>query len=60
MMIDQSLKFESKAINNQNEYEAIIAIMVLTLDIRASNLKNKSDSQLMENQFVKDFYMKEP
>lgn len=60
MLIDQSLKFESKAINNQNEYEAIIAIMVLTLDIRASNLKNKSDSQLMENQFVKEFYMKEP
>lgn len=48
--IDQALKFEFTTINNQEEYEALIASMALALKMGASRLKSKSGSQLVANQ----------
>lgn len=47
LLIEQSLRFEFKASNNQVEYEALIAGMVLAQEMGAENLRAKSDSQLV-------------
>lgn len=47
LLIEQSLKFEFKASNNQAEYEAHIVGMTLILEVGASTLKAKSESQLV-------------
>jgi hypothetical protein len=44
IIIEQSLRFEFKASNNQAEYEALIAGMTLTQEMGAENLRAKSDS----------------
>lgn len=41
-LIEQSLRFEFKASNNQAEYEALIARMVLAKEMGAENLRAKS------------------
>jgi len=44
LLIEQSLKFAFKASNNQVEYEALIAGMLLSQELGAQNLLVKSDS----------------
>ncbi len=44
VLIEQSLRFEFKASNNQAEYEALIAGMNLAAEMGAENLRAKSDS----------------
>jgi len=44
ILIEQSLRFEFKASNNQAEYEALIAGMNLAAKMGAENLRAKSDS----------------
>lgn len=44
ILIEQVMKFDFKASNNQAQYEALIVDMVLALEMRASPLKFKSDS----------------
>lgn len=47
LLIEQSMKFNFKDSNNQAKYEALIADMALALEVGTSNLKFKSDSQLV-------------
>lgn len=47
VLLEQSLHFGFKASNNQTEYEALIAGMNLAREMGASELKVKSDSQLV-------------
>lgn len=48
-LIEQTLKLEFNANNNQAEYEALIAKMILALEIVGFRLKAKVDSQLVSN-----------
>lgn len=50
IIIDQVLKFEFTASNNQDEYDTLIAGMILALEMGATRLKAKNDSQLVANQ----------
>lgn len=43
ILIEQAFNFEFTANNNQAEYEAFIACMVLALEMGAFTLKTKSD-----------------
>lgn len=50
IIIEQTFKFEFTTNNNQVEYEALIADMILALEIEATRLKVKSYNQLVANQ----------
>src|ERR1044072_3825910 len=53
--IEQCLKFEFKASNNQAEYEAMIAGLTMALDLGVTNLTVNSDSQLVVSQISGDY-----
>ena len=55
MLIEQALRFAFKASNNQAEYEALIAGMLLAKEMGAQNLLVKSDSQLITGQVSADY-----
>ncbi|XP_039687900.1 uncharacterized protein [Medicago truncatula] len=59
LLIEQSLKFEFKASNNQAEYEALIAGMILAREMGVENLRARSDSQLMTNQISGEYQTKD-
>ena len=59
-MIKHSLMFEFKANNIQAEYEAIIVSMVIALETGTSSMKSESNSQLVENQVVREYQIKDP
>lgn len=44
ILIEQALKFEFSASNNQSKYESLIVGMVFALEMKASRMKAKSDS----------------
>src|ERR1044072_9315750 len=50
ILIEQSLKFEFLASNNQAEYEALIAGLNLGRDIKVESLQIRTDSLLVANQ----------
>ena len=50
MLIEQSLRFAIKASNNQAEYEAFIAGMLLAREMGARSLMAKSNSLLVTGQ----------
>jgi len=50
VLIEQALRFSFKASNNQAEYEALIAGMLLAKEMGAQSLLAKSDSQLVTGQ----------
>ena len=50
LLIEQSLRFNFTAINNQVEYEALITELGLAKEVGASKLIAMSDSQLLANQ----------
>jgi ribonuclease HI len=60
VMIEQSLRFTFKASNNQAEYEALIAGMELAREIEVTDLRAKSDSQLVTNQVSGEYQTKDP
>ncbi|WJX58397.1 hypothetical protein P8452_43858 [Trifolium repens] len=60
VLIEQSLRFAFKASNNQAEYEALIAGMKLAKEMDITDLKAKSDSQLVRNQVSGEFQAKDP
>lgn len=60
VLIEQSLRFEFKASNNQAEYEAHIAGMRLAKEMGATNLEARSDSQLLTGQVSVEFQAKDP
>jgi len=59
LFIEQSLKFEFKASNNQDEYEALIAGMYLAHEMGAENLRARSDSPLMTCQITGEYHTKD-
>jgi ribonuclease HI len=59
ILIEQSLRFEFKASNNQAEYEALIAGMTLAKEMGAENLRAKSDSQLITSQITAEYQTKD-
>ena len=56
----QSLRFAFKASNNQAEYEALIAGMLLAREMGARSLVAKSDSLLVTEQVTGEFQAKDP
>jgi len=60
ILIEQSLKFSFKASNNQAEYEALIASMLLAKEIGATRLAARSDSLLVTGQVNGEFTAKDP
>jgi len=60
MLIEQSLRFAFKASNNQAEYEALIAGMLLEREMGARRLMAKTDSLLVTGQVTGEFQAKDP
>ena len=60
VLIEQALCFAFKASNNQAEYEALIARMLLAKEMGAQSLLAKSDSQLVTGQVTGEYQAKDP
>jgi len=60
VLIEQSLRFAFKASNNQAEYEALIAGILLAKEMGAKVLMAKSDSLLITGQVTGEFQAKDP
>ena len=60
MLIEQVLRFAFKASNNQVEYEALIAGMLLAKEMGAKGLIAKSDSLLVTGQVTGEYQVKDP
>jgi len=60
VLIEQSLRFSFKASNNQAEYEALIAGMLLAREIRVKRLSARSDSLLVTGQYSGEFSANDP
>ncbi|XP_068503883.1 uncharacterized protein [Phaseolus vulgaris] len=60
VLIEQALRFAFKASNNQAEYEALIARMLLAKEMGAQSLLAKSDSQLVTGQVTGEYQAKDP
>ena len=60
ILIEQALNFKFTVSNNQTEYEDLIARMILALEIGASKLKAKIDSQLISNQVFGKYQANDP
>ncbi|XP_068499851.1 uncharacterized protein [Phaseolus vulgaris] len=60
VLIEQALRFTLKASNNQAEYEAFIAGMLLAKEMGAQSLLAKSDSQLVTGQVTGEYQAKDP
>lgn len=60
VILEQSLCFNFQSSNNQAEYEAIIASLRLTREVRASHLLVRTDSQLVAIQIRGDYQTKDP
>ena len=60
LLIEQDLRFAFKASNNQAEYEALIAGMLLAKEMGAWSLMAKSDSQLVTGQVAGEYQAKDP
>ncbi|XP_057418560.1 uncharacterized protein LOC130712759 [Lotus japonicus] len=60
MLIEQSLKFEFRASNNQAEYEALIAGLRLAIELGVQRLYIKGDSQLVVKQVRDEYQVKDP
>ncbi|XP_057452766.1 uncharacterized protein LOC130744612 [Lotus japonicus] len=59
IQIEQSLRFEFKATNNQAEYEALIAGLKLALDVGVNILAIRSDSQVVGKQVVGTYQVRD-
>ena len=59
-MIEQALRFAFKASNNQTEYEALIADILLAKGMGAQSLLAKSDSLLVTGQVTGEYQAKDP
>jgi len=59
-LIEQALRFAFKASNNQAEYEALIAGILLAKEMGAQSLLAKSDSLLVTGQVTGEYQAKNP
>ena len=60
VLVEQALRFGFRASNNQAEYEALIAGMLLAKEMGAQSLLAKSDSQLVTGQVTGEYQAKDP
>nr|KYP35075.1 Retrovirus-related Pol polyprotein from transposon 17.6 [Cajanus cajan] len=60
ILLEQSLRFEFRASNNQAEYEALLAEIALAKEMGATSLSARSDSQLVTGQVAGTFQAKDP
>jgi len=60
LLIEQTLRFAFKASNNQAEYEALIAGMLLAKEMGVRSLLEKSDSLLVAGQVTGEYQAKNP
>ena len=60
MLTKQALKFTFKVSNNQAEYEALIAGMLLAKELGARSLLVNSDSLLVTGQVTGEYQAKDP
>jgi len=60
LLIEQVLKFAFKKSNNQVEYEALIAGMLLAKELGARRLLVKFDSLLVTGQVTGEYHAKDP
>jgi len=60
LLIEQALRFAFKANNNQSEYKAFIAGMLLAKEMGAQSLLAKSDSLLVTCQVTEEYQAKDP
>ena len=60
LLIEQALQFAFKASNNQAEFEALIAGMLLAKEMCAKGLLVKSDSLLVTGQVMGEYQAKDP
>ncbi|XP_027910365.1 uncharacterized protein LOC114169424 [Vigna unguiculata] len=60
VLIEQSLRFAFKASNNQAEYEALIAGMLLAKEMGITRLLVKNDSALVAGQVTGEFQARDP
>lgn len=60
VILEQSLQFEFKTMNNQVEYEAILAGLRLAKEVGAKHLKYWSDSKLVTGKLNEDYHTKDP
>jgi len=60
LMIEQTLRFAFKASNNQVEYEALVAGMLLAKEMGARSLLVKSDSLVITGQVTGEYQAKDP
>jgi len=60
LLIEQALRFTFKASNNQAEYEALVARMLLAKELGAQSLLVKSNSLLVTRQVTCEYHVKDP
>ena len=60
LLIEHALRFVFKESNNQAEYEALTARMLLGKEMGARSLLAKSDSQLVTGQVTGEYQAKDP
>ena len=60
VILEQSLQFEFKTMNNQVEYEAILAGLRLAKEVGAKYFKCWSDFKLVTGQLNGDYWTKDP
>jgi len=60
LLIEQALRFTFKASNNQAEYEALIAGMLLAKEMGTKGLLAKSDYLLATGQVMGEYQAKDP
>ncbi|XP_068486598.1 uncharacterized protein [Phaseolus vulgaris] len=60
LLIEQALRFAFKASNNQKEYEALIAGMLLAKEMGAQSLLANNDSLLVTGQVTGEYQVKDP
>ena len=60
LLIEQALRFAFKASNNQAEYKALVASMLLAKEMGAQSLLANSDSLLVTGQVAGEYQAKDP
>jgi ribonuclease HI len=60
ILVEQSFCFNFKLINNQTEYEALIAGLKLTRELGIKKVKARKDSQLLASQFNGEYQICNP
>lgn len=55
LLLEKFLTFKFKVSNNQDEYEAFVASMNLSIEMSALSIKAKNDSQLIASHAAEEY-----